>query len=161
MTHEASQILHRDMNGYLFENLSDEDDSQDRHLDMLADYMKASGVSVPSLVKTQGLPGTGGLQSRGSRLVYQKPWQATLAGMFIGLESQFLDMCKRIVSPLHQHYGWKLGARETRFFEEHIHADEIRGQRVLPSSKSAAQRRKCKTRRWKLLNRRRKNARVT
>ena len=62
-------------------------------------------------------------------MVYQKPWQAAVAGMFIGLESQFLDICKKIVPALHQHYGYKPRAREIRFFEEHIHADEIHGSK--------------------------------
>jgi pyrroloquinoline quinone (PQQ) biosynthesis protein C len=65
------------------------------------------------------------LQNWGWRMVYQKPWQAALAGMFIGLESQFLDICKKLVPALHKHYGYKPGAREIRFFEEHIGADEI------------------------------------
>ena len=27
--------------------------------------------------------------------------------MFIGLESQFLDICKKIVPALHRHYGYQ------------------------------------------------------
>ncbi|MEX0805408.1 MAG: iron-containing redox enzyme family protein [Candidatus Binatia bacterium] len=127
MAYEASQIPHRDVKGYLFENLSDEENPQDRHLDMLTDYVKASGIPVANLEQVKVLPGTEGLQNWGWRMVYQKPWQAALAGMFIGLESQFLDICKKIVPALHQHYGWKAGAREIRFFEEHVHADEIHG----------------------------------
>ena len=58
-----------------------------------------------------------------------RSWQAALAGMFIGLESQFLDICKKIVPALHKYYGHKPGAREIRFFEEHIHADEVHGSK--------------------------------
>ena len=47
--------------------------------------------------------------------------------MFIGLESQFLDICKKVVPALHRHYGYAPGARDIRFFEEHIGADEIHG----------------------------------
>jgi pyrroloquinoline quinone (PQQ) biosynthesis protein C len=62
-------------------------------------------------------------------MVYQQPWQAAVAAMFIGLESQFLDICKKIVPALHKHYGYKPHAREIRFFEEHVRADEIHGSK--------------------------------
>jgi pyrroloquinoline quinone (PQQ) biosynthesis protein C len=62
-------------------------------------------------------------------MVYQQPWPAALAGMFIGLESQFLDICKKLVPALHKHFGFQPRAREIRFFEEHIHADEVHGSK--------------------------------
>ena len=111
MAYEASQIPRRDVKAYLFENLGDEEDPDDRHLDMLKDYVADQ------------------LQNWGWRMVYQQPWEAAVAGMFIGLESQFLDICKKIVPALHEHYGYKPRAREIRFFEEHIHADEIHGSK--------------------------------
>jgi pyrroloquinoline-quinone synthase len=125
MAYEASQIPHRDVKTYLYENLGDEENPEDRHLDMLTDYVVASGLQRDSVDRSSVLPGTEGLQNWGWRMVYQKPWQAALAGMFIGLESQFLDICKKLVPALHKHYGYKPGAREIRFFEEHIGADEI------------------------------------
>jgi len=60
-------------------------------------------------------------------MVYRQPWPAAAAGLFIGLESQFLDICKKIVPALHAHYGYRPRAREIRFFEEHIEADELHG----------------------------------
>jgi pyrroloquinoline-quinone synthase len=127
MAYEASQIPHRDVKTYLYENLGDEENPEDRHLDMLTDYVVASGLKRDSVEHSAVLAGTEGLQNWGWRMVYQKPWQAALAGMFIGLESQFLDICKKLVPALHKHYGYKPGAREIRFFEEHIGADEIHG----------------------------------
>jgi pyrroloquinoline quinone (PQQ) biosynthesis protein C len=129
MAYEASQIPHRDVKAYLFENLGDEENPEDRHLDMLMDYVETCGLRRESVEQAKILPGTEGLQNWGWRLVYQKPWQAALAGMFIGLESQFLDICKKIVPALHEHYGWSPRSREIRFFEEHIHADEIHGEK--------------------------------
>jgi pyrroloquinoline quinone (PQQ) biosynthesis protein C len=129
MAFEASQIPQRDVKAYLFENLSDEENPEDRHLDMLKDYVVASGLSRETVESSAVLAETEGLQNWGWRLVYQQPWQAALAGMFVGLESQFLDICKKIVPALHAHYGFKAGAREIRFFEEHIHADEIHGSK--------------------------------
>jgi pyrroloquinoline quinone (PQQ) biosynthesis protein C len=129
LAYEASQIPRRDVKVYLFENLGDEENPDDRHLDMLKDYVAASGLSRDSVEDFPVLAGTEELQNWGWRMVYQKPWQASVAGMFVGLESQFLDICKKIVPALHRHYGHKPGAREIRFFEEHIHADEIHGSK--------------------------------
>ena len=129
LAYQASQIPHADVKSYLLENLGDEEDPEDRHMDMLADYVVANGLKRESVEKSVVLAGTEGLQNWGWRLVYQTPWQGALAGMFIGLESQFLDICKKIVPALHKHYGYKAGAREIRFFEEHIEADEIHGSK--------------------------------
>jgi pyrroloquinoline-quinone synthase len=127
MAYEASQIPERDVKAYLFENLGDEENPEDRHLDMLIDYVMASGLKRESVVESKPLPRTENLQNWGWRLVYQRPWQMALAGMFVGLESQFSEICKKIVPALHQHYGYSSGAREIRFFEEHIGLDEIHG----------------------------------
>jgi pyrroloquinoline quinone (PQQ) biosynthesis protein C len=96
---------------------------------MLKDFVVACGVNRDSVESSIVLAATEGLQNWGWRMMYQKPWPAALAGMFIGLESQFLDICKTIVPGLHQHYGFKPHAREIRFFEEHIHADEVHGSK--------------------------------
>ena len=127
MAYEASQIPRRDVKAYLFENLGDEENPDDRHLDMLKDYVAACGMARESVEDAIVLAATEGLQNWGWRMVYQQPWQGALAGMFIGLESQFLDICKKIVPALHEHYGYPPGTREIRFFEEHIHADEVHG----------------------------------
>ena len=127
MAYEASQIPYRDVKTYLFENLGDEENPEDRHLDMLTDYVVACGLKRESVEQAVVLAGTEALQNWGWRMVYQQPWQAALAGMFIGLESQFLDICKKVVPALHRHYGYQPSAREIRFFEEHIGADEIHG----------------------------------
>src|ERR687892_2102297 len=88
LAYEASQIPQRDVKEYLFENLGDEENPDDRHLDMLKDYVAASGVDRESVESSIVLAATEGLQNWGWRMVYQRPWQGALAGMFIGLESQ-------------------------------------------------------------------------
>jgi pyrroloquinoline quinone (PQQ) biosynthesis protein C len=129
LAYEGSQIPKRDVKLYLFENLADEENPDDRHLDMLKDYVAACGVDRESVETAIVLPGTDALQCWGWRMVYQQPWPAALAGLLIGLESQFLDICKKLVPALHRYYGHKAHAREIRFFEEHVHADEIHGSR--------------------------------
>ena len=163
LAYEASQIPEREVKSYLFENLGDEENPDDRHLDMLKDYVAASGVDRDSVEGSIVLPGTDQLQNWGWRMVYQQPWQAAVAGMFIGLESQFLDICKKIVPALHEHYGYKPHAREIRFFEEHVYADEIHGARGFaivekycdtPRLKAAAIRQieEATIRRWRYMN---------
>ncbi|MEK7782924.1 MAG: iron-containing redox enzyme family protein, partial [Candidatus Binatota bacterium] len=95
MAYEASQVPHRDVKTYLFENLGDEENPEDRHLDMLTDYVVACGLKREGVEQAAVLAATEALQNWGWRMVYQQPWQAALAGMFIGLESQFLDICKK------------------------------------------------------------------
>lgn len=129
MAYEASQIPYRDAKAYLFENLGDEENPEDRHLDMLKDYVEASGMPRESVDTYPILPSTEGLQNWGWRLVYHRNWQAALAAMFVGLESQFLGICETVVPALHQHYGYEPGAREIRFFEEHIEADAVHGSK--------------------------------
>jgi pyrroloquinoline quinone (PQQ) biosynthesis protein C len=46
---QGSQIRERDVKNYLFENLGDEENPEDRHLDMLKDYVAASGVDRNSV----------------------------------------------------------------------------------------------------------------
>src|SRR3989454_4451466 len=123
MAYEASQIPIRDVKAYLFENLGDEENPEDRHLDMLKDYVQATGSSRESVQDSVALAATEGLQNWGWRLVYQTPWQAALAGMFIGLESQFLDICKKIVPALHENYGFAAGGPQVPLFGGHVGAD--------------------------------------
>jgi pyrroloquinoline quinone (PQQ) biosynthesis protein C len=163
LAYQGSQIRERDVKNYLFENLGDEEDPDDRHLDMLKDYVAACGVERDSVETSVLLGGTDQLQNWGWRMVYQTPWPIALAGMFIGLESQFLDICKKIVPALHRHYGFKPHAREIRFFEEHIHADEVHGSKGFaivekycntPELQAAALRQveEATLRRWRYMN---------
>jgi hypothetical protein len=56
------------------------------------------------------LAGTESLQSQGWPLVYQTPRQAALVGMMIGIELQFLDICRKIVPGLHDRYDFMRGS---------------------------------------------------
>jgi hypothetical protein len=52
MAYEASQIPHGDVQGYFFENLSDEENPQDRHFDMPPDYLLAASLNRESVKNT-------------------------------------------------------------------------------------------------------------
>jgi len=51
MTDEASQNPRRDMKIYLFEYLSNEENPQDRHLDMPLDYLPAASLNREGVEK--------------------------------------------------------------------------------------------------------------
>ena len=57
MAYEASQIPYRDVKTYLFENLGDEENPEDRHRDMLTDYVVACGLKRKSVEHSAVLPG--------------------------------------------------------------------------------------------------------
>ncbi len=141
MAYEASQIPHRDVKAYLLENLGDEENPQDRHLDMLTDYVVASGLSKESIEKAVVLPGTEALQNWGWRLVYQSPWQVALAGMFIGLESQFLDICKKLFLPSTNIAVTRRAPAKSASLRSTSRRTRSTGPRVLPSWRNTAQRR--------------------
>ncbi len=142
----ASQIPERDVKNYLYENLGDEENPDDRHLDMLKDYVAASGVDRNSVESSILLGGTEQLQNWGWMMVYQKPWPVAAAGLFIGLESQFLDICKKIVPALHQHYGYKAARGRSAFSRNIFTPTRSMVRKASPSSKSIAPRRSCKPR---------------
>ena len=68
MAYEASQVPYRDVRSYLLENLQEEEDPEDRHLDMLVDYVVACGLPRESVENGTVLPGTEDLQNWGWRL---------------------------------------------------------------------------------------------
>lgn len=129
MAYLASQIPMRDVKRHLLTNLAEEEDPEDRHIDMLLDYAGACGVSRDAMLKSKVLPWTQALRDWGWRVAYQAPWQVALAGFLIGLESQPPDIYRRIVPAFARHYGWPEGSREVRFFATHIGADMVHSQR--------------------------------
>src|SRR5438093_11611333 len=81
MAYEASQIPQRDVKAYLFENLGDEENPDDRHLDMLKDYVAASGLSRDNVEISVVAVAMKKQKNWGLRIVYQKPRQAEVIGM--------------------------------------------------------------------------------
>jgi pyrroloquinoline-quinone synthase len=113
----------------ILENLKEEEDPADRHLEMLVDYAAACGLSRDEVTNAKVLPWTQALKDWGWRLVYQSPWQVSCAGLMIGLESQPPQIYTRVIPSLHENYGWNPGDREIRFFRGHVAADEIHSAR--------------------------------
>jgi pyrroloquinoline-quinone synthase len=131
MLYIAALTPQREVKEFMLENFTEEEDPDNRHIDMLFDFAAACGMPKAAFLATPILPNTQALTDWGWRQVYEKPWQVSVAGMFIGLESQPPDIYSRIVPALAKHYGWPEGAREVRFFAEHIAADTLHGARGL------------------------------
>jgi pyrroloquinoline-quinone synthase len=129
MLYVAALTPHRDVKTFLLENFIEEEDPDNRHIDMLFDFAAACGMPKELFLATPVLPSTQALQDWGWRQVYEKPWQVAIAGMFIGLESQPPDIYQRLVPAFSHYYGWREGSQEVRFFAEHIEADTIHGAR--------------------------------
>jgi pyrroloquinoline-quinone synthase len=129
MLYIAAVTPQRDVKQFMLENFTEEENPENRHIDMLFDFAAACGTAKESFLATAVLPNTQALRDWGWRQVYEKPWQVAVAGMFIGLESQPPDIYRRIVPAFSTHYGWPIDAREVRFFAEHIEADTIHGAR--------------------------------
>lgn len=119
----------KDVKDTILENLKEEEDPADRHLEMLIDYAEACGVTRDEVVNAKVLPWTQALTDWGWRFVYQNPWQVSCASLMIGLESQPPHIYPRIIPSLHSNYGWKPDDPAIRFFRGHVAADEIHSAR--------------------------------
>jgi pyrroloquinoline quinone (PQQ) biosynthesis protein C len=129
MLYVAALTPHCDVKTFLLENFIEEEDPDNRHIDMLFDFAAACGMPKELFLATPVLPSTQALQDWGWRQVYEKPWQVAIAGMFIGLEPQPPDIYQRLVPAFSHYYGWREGSQEVRFFAEHIEADTMHGAR--------------------------------
>lgn len=119
----------KDVKDSILDNLKEEEDPADRHLEMLVDYAKACGLKRNEVVNAQVLPWTEALKDWGWRFIYQNPWPVSCAALMIGLESQPPQIYARVVPSLHNNYGWDPADKKIRFFRGHIAADEIHSAR--------------------------------
>lgn len=114
---------------HILDNLSEEEDPKDRHMDMILDFCHACGYTPDAVRGATMLPWTEALVDWGWRLVYQRPWQVAITGLTIGLESQPPDIYRRITGSLATHYGWSADDKAIRFFAGHIEADTVHSHR--------------------------------
>jgi pyrroloquinoline-quinone synthase len=119
----------KDVKDGILDNLKEEEDPADRHLEMLVDYAAACGLTRDEVVNAKVLPWTQALKDWGWRFVYQTPWPVACAGLMIGLESQPPEIYTRVIPSLHKNYGWNPGDHEIRFFRGHVAADEVHSAR--------------------------------
>ena len=115
----------------ILDNLTEEEDPKDRHMDMILDFCGACGYPPEEVKSAAILPWTEALIDWGWRLVYQHPWPVSLTGLTIGLESQPPDIYRRITGSFTTHYHWEAHDRAIRFFAGHIEADTVHSARGL------------------------------
>lgn len=113
----------------ILDNLSEEEDPRDRHMDMILDFCQACGYTPDEVTAAPMLPWTEALTDWGWRLVYQRPWQIAITGLTIGLESQPPDIYRRLTDSFPTHYGWSATDKAIRFFAGHIEADTVHSSR--------------------------------
>lgn len=113
----------------ILDNLAEEEDPKDRHMDMILDFCHACGYPPEEVKSASILPWTEALIDWGWRLVYQRPWPVSLTGLTIGLESQPPDIYRCITGSFTTHYRWEAHDRAIRFFAGHIEADTVHSAR--------------------------------
>ncbi|HEY7066884.1 MAG TPA: iron-containing redox enzyme family protein [Chloroflexota bacterium] len=111
------------------DNLADEENPEDVHNDQLLDFITACGLDARQAIQQEALPTTKALRDWLFLLCDRRSWQESVAGFHIGMESQFNDICARVVPTLRDQYGFS--PREMRFFATHVTADQEHGGRAL------------------------------
>ena len=112
----------------IMENLSEEEDPRDPHVNILLGFARACGVAPEEIKASKPLPTTWGLKDWLTRISTRQPWIESAAGMHIGMESQMPAMAAAIIPALRDKYG--LSEAEIRFFTLHHEADQEHGGRI-------------------------------
>ncbi|HEX6511997.1 MAG TPA: iron-containing redox enzyme family protein [Chloroflexota bacterium] len=119
---------HSDVRATIMENLSEEIDPADPHLQILLGFASACGVSPEEIKASKPLPTTWGLKDWLTRISTRQSWIESAAGMHIGMESQMPTMAAKIIPALREKYG--LSESDIRFFTLHHEADQEHGGRI-------------------------------
>jgi pyrroloquinoline quinone (PQQ) biosynthesis protein C len=126
----------RDVQTFLIANLAEEHGvvgtergGPEEHDSMLLTWTDWCGLSRQEVDATRPLPGLRALLSLMWYLVHQQPWQVWLSAQVVQ-ESQMVGVQQRTVPALLHKYGFRQGAREIHWFEEHYEADKEHGQRA-------------------------------
>jgi pyrroloquinoline-quinone synthase len=73
MLYVAALTPHHEVKAFLLENFIEEEDPDNRHIDMLFDFAAACGTPKEQFLATPVLPNTQALKDWGWRQVYEKP----------------------------------------------------------------------------------------
>jgi pyrroloquinoline quinone (PQQ) biosynthesis protein C len=121
---------------FVVENLSEEHGvvgtergGPEEHDSMLLTWTDWCGLSRQEVEDTVPLPSLRALLNMMWYLVHQQPWQVWLAAQVVQ-ESQMVGVQQRTVPALLHKYGFREGAREIHWFEEHYEADQEHGRRA-------------------------------
>lgn len=117
-----------DARATILENLTEEEDPNDPHVNILLGFAAACGVSPDEIKASKPLPTTWGLKDWLTRISTRQHWLESAAGMHIGMESQMPTMAATIIPALRDKYH--LTEDQIRFFTLHHEADQEHGGRI-------------------------------
>jgi pyrroloquinoline-quinone synthase len=120
-----AECPHADARDFLLENIVEEE-SGTKHVDLLARFAEACGVSRAEVERTVQLPTTRALTAWCYETAH-RPFTEAAAGLLVGLESQVPGIYRRNLPPLKPLYGFT--DHEIEFFTVHIEVDEVHGER--------------------------------
>lgn len=113
----------------IFQNLVEEElgiySKTKGHLDLLADFGAAIGLSRDDLERTEPTYETAALIDCLELMCRTQPWYVTVAAIGIGFESQVPLTFGRVAEGLKKHYG--LTDQDVLFWSVHVSADEEHG----------------------------------
>jgi pyrroloquinoline-quinone synthase len=112
----------------ILENLSEEMDPADPHVNILLGFAEACGVPAAEITASRPLPTTWGLKDWLTRISTRNSWIESAAGMHIGMESQMPTMAALIIPALREKY--RMSEPDIRFFTLHHEADQEHGGRI-------------------------------
>jgi pyrroloquinoline-quinone synthase len=107
------------------ENLNEEEDPRERHVDKLARFGKALGMDLDESRGSPDLPTTAALKDYILNTILLRGTLHGTALLIIGLESQVPDLYRPIVPALRHVYGF--AEEDIEFFVLHIEADVEHG----------------------------------
>ncbi|TPW12715.1 MAG: hypothetical protein FD127_2471 [Acidimicrobiaceae bacterium] len=113
---------------FLLQNMYEEELSDVRHTDLLIRFAEACGTTRERVVDIENATAvTRGLQGWCYAIAMREHFVTATAALVVGLESQVPSIYRRQYPVLLEKYGFT--EDETEFFDLHITADEIHGER--------------------------------
>jgi len=112
----------------IMENLGEEEDPSDPHIEMLLSFAAACGVDPAQIKASRPLPTTWALKDWLTVISTRRTWLEAAAGVHIGMESQLPDIVVKILPALRDAHGFQ--EEDIRFFTLHYNADQEHGGRA-------------------------------
>ncbi len=119
---------HPDARAVIMENLGEEEDPADPHVNILLRFARACGVDPEEIRASKPLPTTWGLKDWLTVISTRRTWLESSAGMHIGMESQLPTIVEKILPALREKYHFT--EDDIRFFTLHHAADVEHGGRM-------------------------------
>ncbi len=123
-----SEVPYADVRALFRENIDEEMDPRDPHIDILLRFGAAIGLDPEAIKRSKPLPTTQALLDWTYIITRQRSLVEAIAGLNIGLESQPPTLYGDIVPVLREKYGCT--DAEIAYFPAHVEADTEHGSRA-------------------------------